>query len=254
MDGDVQNYLNSIIDCEDEAKQLKDALNEALTGVSQDAFYNEFINNLSNMETSFEDMCDNFEDYLRKSIIAALIAANYKDEIDALYQEWVDAASDGNIDKSESERLRKKNEDLTKRMLDDREKWMSDLGFDNTPSSQSSSRGGFETITQDQASALEGRFTGMHETMLAIKEDTSSIAAWNQPIGEKFNIDGIAVPILALNESALRIERMIEENRSIAINSYYELKDINKNTKELYQMNERLGNIEKNTKGFAAKK
>ena len=108
-------------------------------------------------------------------------------------------------------------------------------------------------MARDQASALEGRFTGMHETMLAIKEDTSSIAAWNQPIGEKFNIDGIAVPILALNESALRIERMIEENRSIAINSYYELKDINKNTKELYQMNERLGNIEKNTKGLAPK-
>lgn len=120
-------------------------------------------------------------------------------------------------------------------------------------SSQSTTKGGFETMTQDQAGEMNGRLTGIMETNLRSEGYLKTISEWNQPIGNKIDMSSIAMPLNLINESSSRIEQMIEENKSIAINSYYELKDINKNTKELYQMNERLGNIEKNTKGLAPK-
>lgn len=120
-------------------------------------------------------------------------------------------------------------------------------------SSQSTTKGGFETMTQDQAGEMNGRLTGIMETNLRSEGYLKTISEWNQPIGDRIDLSSIAMPLNLINESSSRIEQMIEENKSIAINSYYELKDINKNTKELYQMNERLGNIEKNTKGLAPK-
>lgn len=116
--------------------------------------------------------------------------------------------------------------------------------FDNG-SSQQASRGGFETMSQDTASALEGRFTAMQMSLITIDENVARIAQWNQPIGDKFNFDSMAMPLGSLSQSSLRIERMIEENKSIAIHSYYELRDINKNTKELYQIREDIASFKK---------
>lgn len=255
IDSRILENLQSIIDCKDEALELKDALNEALTGVSQDAFYNDFINNLSNMETSFEDMCDNFEDSLRKSIIAGLVADQYKDRIGSLYQQWSAAAkSDGEITESEADQLKEEYQKIVKDMWKDREDLANSFGWDTSSStSQSTTKGGFETMTQDQAGEMNGRLTGIMETNLRSEGYLKTISEWNQPIGDRIDLSSIAMPLNLINESSSRIEQMIEENKSIAINSYYELKDINKNTKELYQMNKRLGNIEKNTKGLAPK-
>lgn len=262
IDGRIKENLQSIIDCKDEANELKDALNEALTGVSQDAFYNDFINNLSDMSMSWEDMCDDFEDSLRKSIIAGLVADQYRDRINALYQSWSDAAkSDGRITEDEAKKLKEEYKSIVEQMMKDRESLVDSFGWDTSSgSSQSSSRGGFETITQDQAGSIDGRLTGIHETdiqngitLKSIESNVAKIAQWNQPIGEKFNIDGIAVPILALNESALRVERMIEENRSIAIQMFYKVSDIEKHTKELYEINEGIKSIRKNTDVFNKK-
>jgi len=104
IDSRIRENLESIVDCKDEANELKDALNEAITGVSYDSFYSGFIDQLSNMETSYEDMCDNFEEYLRKSMMAGLVAGQYKDQIRKLYDSWVAAGSDQNYTKEECQR------------------------------------------------------------------------------------------------------------------------------------------------------
>lgn len=262
IDERIRENLQSIIDCKDEAKQLKDALNEALTGVSQDAFYNDFINNLSDMSMSWEDMCDDFEDSLRKSIIAGLVADQYRDRINALYQSWSDAAkSDGRITEDEAKRLREEYQNIVKDMAKDRGDLANSFGWDNTSgSSQSSTRGGYETITQDQAGSIDGRLTGIHETEIqngitlkSIEASAAKIALWNQPISEKFNIDGLITPLNSISQSALRVEQMIEENRNIAIQTYYIVRDIKGDTSYLPEINEGIKSIRKNTDAFNKK-
>lgn len=93
---EITENLDAIIDCNDEAKELANTLQEALTGISFDSFYNGFIDSLSDMDASFEDMCDDFEGYLRKSIIAGLIASQYKGRIENLYKSWTEAAESEN--------------------------------------------------------------------------------------------------------------------------------------------------------------
>ena len=39
LDGDVQEYLQNVIDCNTEIESMKDKLNETMTGVSFDSFY-----------------------------------------------------------------------------------------------------------------------------------------------------------------------------------------------------------------------
>lgn len=169
IDERIRENLQSIIDCKDEAGELRDALNEALTGVSQDAFYNDFINNLSDMSMSWEDMCDNFEDSLRKSILAALLAQKYKPQIDALYESWAEAArldaeaaSDGVITEAEKEAsrnrqeaLRNRNEELAKQMIKDRENMAATFGWDYEDKTSASSKG-IQSLSQDSGNEIIG--------------------------------------------------------------------------------------------------
>lgn len=249
--GETQNYLQNIIDANGQIEEMKEKLKEVATGISFDSFYDNFISTLSDMDKDSQDFADDFGEYLKNAILSNLIANKYRDKIQALYDQWAnysDSNGDGIFDLTteESNKLKEAQQALADQMLAERDSLADAFGWQG--SSQKPSSGGFETMSQDTATALEGRFTGMQMNLVSIDQNVARIAQWNQPVSEKFNFDTIAMPLGALSQSSLRIERMMEENRNIAINSYYELKDINKNTKELYQMNGRLEQIERNTR------
>lgn len=267
----------------DELKNLRDQYDEYLDQLHEyvSSLYEPLVDNMvdsiwdwfdegKNALDSFKDYAkDTFRDIVSdmiKTILLKDVFKDFKDNIANLYEEY----SKGNLTEAQlSEAVSKETNAVMDRyqstlpVLQDTVNGITkgikditgiDLKDNGKSSSQSSSRGGFETITQDQAGEMNGRLTGMQINLKNVDDNVAKIAQWNQPIGEKFNIDGIAVPILALNESALRVERMIEENRSIAIQMFYVVRDIKKDTSHLEEMNERLGNIEKNTKGLVTKK
>ncbi len=103
---------------------------------------------------------------------------------------------------------------------------------------QSSSKGGFETMSQDQAGELNGRFTGLQMSGAAVEEYSNIIAA---NTGELLNE---TIQISMMVENYLN---SFNELRSIQLGSFYELKDINKNTKELYAIREGIDGIKQNT-------
>ena len=150
IDARIRENLDSIVACKDEANELRDALNQAMTGVDFDSFYNGFIDQLSDMDTSFEDMCDNFEDYLRKSIMAGLVASQYQNRINALYEQWSDAArSDSKITKNEADLLKEQYQQIVEDMMRDREEMFKTFRWDTSATSQESSKKGFATTSQD---------------------------------------------------------------------------------------------------------
>ncbi|MCC8146916.1 MAG: tape measure protein [Bacteroidales bacterium] len=182
IDGRIRENLDSIIDCKDEAQELQNVLNQALTGVDQDAFYNDFINNLADMDTSFEDMCENFENYLRKSIIAALVASKYKDRIDKLYKNWADAAESGNeITPEEAAALRAEQEAIARDMINDRTQLAETFGWesseDSSSAQQSAKAGAFTTITQEQGGKLEGLFTSVQNHVSSMDDKMTNMSS-----------------------------------------------------------------------------
>lgn len=80
VNGNIRQYLEQIAEAKDETGEIADMLNEALTGVTRDSFYNDFIDGLADMSMSWEDMCDNFKTQLRKSIWQVWYRANISSE------------------------------------------------------------------------------------------------------------------------------------------------------------------------------
>ena len=232
IDARIRENLDSIVACKDEANELRDALNQAMTGVDFDSFYNGFIDQLSDMDTSFEDMCDNFEDYLRKSIMAGLVASQYQDRINALYEQWSDAArSDSKITKNEADLLKEQYQQIVEDMMRDREEMFKTFGWDTSATSQESSKKGFATASQDSIDELNGRFTALQ---ISGEESKIQLILLNQVTNALLNVNEIGNTML--NDIL---------NQHIITNNY--LDDIVKYTKVLKEMNDNILAVKNNT-------
>lgn len=162
-DEEIKNIENTI---EENAAKAK----EAITGISFDGFYDSFVNTLSDMSSSSEDFADNFEEYLKKSILSALIAEKYKDRIQALYDNFAKANEDGEITQQELEALRAENDALVNNMTKDRDNLAKAYGWTNdSGDSGSKSSGGFQTMSQETGSELNGRFTDIQGKVTEIR-------------------------------------------------------------------------------------
>ena len=238
IDARIRENLDSIVACKDEANELRDALNQAMTGVDFDSFYNGFIDQLSDMDTSFEDMCDNFEDYLRKSIMAGLVASQYQGRINALYEQWSDTArSDSKITKNEADLLKEQYQQIVEDMMHDREEMFKTFGWDTSATSQESSKKGFATASQDSIDELNGRFTALQIAGEEIKNQMiSAVVGINSLIGISSSGNEILNNIL---------------NQHVISNNY--LDDIAKYTKLLNDIKTDISEIRANTKGLSTR-
>lgn len=158
VNGNIRQYLEQIAEAKDETGEIADMLNEALTGVTRDSFYNDFIDGLADMSMSWEDMCDNFETQLRKSILAGLVSSEYQQRIQDLYNQWSEAAkSDGEISEKEAEQLRNEYQQIVQDLMKQRDEMAEAFGWESSSSgsSQSPSSGALTTMSQDSISTFE---------------------------------------------------------------------------------------------------
>lgn len=158
VNGNIRQYLEQIAEAKDETGEIADMLNEALTGVTRDSFYNDFIDGLADMSMSWEDMCDNFETQLRKSILAGLVSSEYQQRIQDLYNKWSEAAkSDGEISEKEAEQLRNEYQQIVQDLMKQRDEMAEAFDWESSSSgsSQSPSSGALTTMSQDSISTFE---------------------------------------------------------------------------------------------------
>lgn len=245
LDDDVRTYLEDIIAANESAEDLKDTLNESLTGISFDSLFDNFLESLYDMESSAEDISDDMADYLRKSLIKSFAVENYKGKMKEWYEKWAEAMKDGEITSEEQKSLDDlKNSIITgatesAKLINDQFEYL------KNDASQSSSRGGFQTMDQDTGEELNGRFT-------ALQMAGEEIKVQNVSQSESLNILTVkADAILSVNTDTKNIA---DEIRTIQVNSYLELQEIRQNTgdtvKQLKAMDEKLKNIENNTKNM----
>ena len=137
-----------------------DRWQEYINGISFDTFRSDFLDTLMDMSASAEDFADDFEQYLQRSILDALLANKYDEKIRALYDKMAQYGEDG-LTQQEIDELRKQREQIVNDALADRDKLAQIYGWDSqsSESSQSGTSRGFSTMSQDTASELNGRFT-----------------------------------------------------------------------------------------------
>lgn len=103
--------------------------------------------------------------------------------------------------------------------------------------SQSSSHGGFETMTQDQAGEMNGRLTGMHETDRNIENNTLQLILLASDRNQMLR--GTSENVLAI--------------RNVIVQSMFYLEEIRDSNNELYEIKEILNAVKKNTSSLTKK-
>lgn len=247
LDGDVQGYLQNIIDCSDEIEDMKTKLQETMTGVSFDSFYDSFVSTLSDMDKSSKDMADDFGEYLKNAILENLVANKYRSKIEALYKDWAaksDSNGDGIFDLTtqESAELKEAQKALAEQIMAERDAMADAFGWDSSSTSQSSTSKVFEAMSQDTGEELNGRFTALQIAGEEVK---------NQNVIQSQSLNLLtakADTILSVNTETRNIA---DDTRDLIAQSYLELVQISENTgaivKPIQQMQRDIAEVKKNT-------
>lgn len=106
--------------------------------------------------------------------------------------------------------------------------------YEKKSSKNSGSSSGYATASQDSIDELSGRSTAIHISTLNIEKRLGELVECS------FRMDG----------NLFTVTIKLTEMRDIALDSYFQLSDINKNTKQLFEMNDKLSKIEKNTQNL----
>ena len=126
-----------------------------------------------------------------------------------------DHAADGLSD-TEIDAIRRMNEEIADKSIEWRQR-MAEAGLIGESSSarqQTATSKGFETMTQDQASELSGRFTAVAESNYRIEGKITELSG----------------SISTMTVSVAGMYNIADETRTILANSYLELQEINENT------------------------
>ena len=205
-------------------EEIDNSLRETLTQISFDSMYDSFIDTLMDMDASAEDFADDFSEYMMRALLSNQIGTMFKDRLQEWYTAFAEAMEDGVLTDDELKQLREDWNGITADAMAERDKLAEATGYDNTSSSasqQQASSKGFETMSQDMAGELSGRFTALNETGLRIE------AQGNAKMQTLADLKG---SVAGLEVQAQGIYNIADETRSILANSYLELQEINENT------------------------
>lgn len=159
INSELVDYIQNIDSYGEQLKEIAEKEQEAITGIGFDAFRDGYIDLISDLESTNEDLADNLEKNLQNAFFRSLIADKYNSQIKALYDNWVKMGENG-LTKDEVEILRNQNKTVIEQMLKDREELMETFGWQaessSTGSSQSPSSGALTTMSQDSISTFEG--------------------------------------------------------------------------------------------------
>lgn len=207
--GDFYDIIMRIVNEQENLESVADTLNERLTFRSFDDVESSFNDMLTDMGKDAKDFSEDMEDNFQNAIIRTFVYSKYQSKLKAFYERWADAMK-GDLNAGELETLRSEYMNIVNDAINERNQIADALGFKKSTTEQNSTSGGFQTMSQDTANELNGRFT-------AIQMDVSSV------------------------------RQMMTELQGISLNNMGYLEDIAKNTFQLYEINDRLGKIEQNT-------
>ena len=235
-DGKIDEWQNQIDGLEGEIDDLGDAAVDAIFGESISTAIENFTSaitdawaNAGNASQKAKDVVKNMlKQMISESIKAMIQSSGALEQIRTKMEEFF---LDGIISASEQAILEGMAEDLANE-IDAKYGWADNLFADDA--SQDSTKKGFQAMSQDSADELNGRFTAM-------QIDTSNI---------KSLCDSIHVNTQHLINGLVAVKEQTDEIKNIALSSLDYLETISRNTHELYEMNERLGKIEQNTRNL----
>lgn len=223
LDGDVQNYLNSIIEGEEKIEDARKKAQEQRTQISFDSMYDNFISTLMDMDASAKDFSEDFSQYLMKAVLTAKVGTLLSDQLEGWYAAFDEAMKDGVLTEDETEKLREWWDEIVKSGLEMRDTIAQATGVENISSQTATSRG-FQVQSQDTGSELNGRFTDIQGKVTDIR---------GYVMTETQSIIGLISSITSIQIAAVRNVQISNELLQYAVKTYLEVAEINTTTQAM---------------------
>lgn len=236
--GRLTEKLNDYIDQAGKLDELSDKLKESLTQISFDSMKDSFISELMDMSKSAQDFADDFAEMMQKALLSYSMEDLINGDLKKLYDDWAKAIKDNNgkLTETDIEAFNKRYDDIVQEGLKRRDDWAKVTGYTgSSSSSQTATSGGWESMGQDTADELNGRFTALQIAGESIAHNMTTTIS---------QMESIVTLGISTNGAVLEIRNMM-----IMTNSY--LEDIVKYSKLTYNdfgtklddMNRRLKDI-----------
>ena len=234
--GRLTEKLNDYIDQAGKLDELTDKMKENLTQITFDSMKESFISDLMDMNKSAQDFADDFTEMMQKALLSYSMEDLINGDLKKLYDDWAALmkAKNGQLTDADIEDFNKRYEDIVSEGMKRRDEWSKVTGFTGT-SSQSATSGGWQSMGQDTADELNGRFTALQIAGENISANMLTTVA---------QMETIVATGISTNGAVVEIRNMM-----IMTNSY--LEDIVKYAKLTYNefgtkiddMNKRLKEI-----------
>lgn len=179
MDGDVRDYMQTIIDTSDNVSKAVEQAKERMTGISFDSFEDSYTQLLQSLDADNRDFADKFEKYLDNAIMKNLVEGKYKDRIQALYDAFAKSNEDGQITVGEAEALRKQSEQLSDDIAASMEQWKEAFGMTAEQGGASTNNTVKANITESQADFIGAQLMGCNASLNAVNTKVSSLITIN---------------------------------------------------------------------------
>ena len=228
LDESTRKYLQAVIDGDSEMQELLKVTQEAVTGLTFDSAKDSLRSLLLDADSTFEDIADKFEDYMRNSIMDLVMDGTMKKRLENWYKDYVSAMSDNNLSKSDIDSLQKEYSSIVEEAIKERDQLLNAAGLSIEKKDVSGVTGELQAqMTEGTGSQLVGLWNMTAMDTREIKEYLK-----NNPIPD------VAKELSTLQNELAAINR---NTRETADNTGY-------NEVGFKNLEEKLDKIERNTK------
>ena len=172
-----EDLVNEYIDRAGKLEELTSSMNEKLTGYSWDGFLDAYKSMLKDLDSTTEDFAEHIQELITNALIESFVNSEaVKTKIKELYTKIAKYASDESeggttLTEGEINDIKAANEDIANTLLAWREAaQQAGLIKSSTPYEQEASSGGWQSMGQETAEELNGRFTALQMSGERISE------------------------------------------------------------------------------------
>lgn len=239
---EMQDYLDKLIECKKATQDFQEDMKEKFTGIKFDDMYSNFMSVLEDMNSGADDFVNSVKDKMRKALIDNTLGKEveaWTKDYTERYQKQVEADG-GKITEEHEREFQQELQEYANDVTNRRNDTLNNVGLGGEASDGSQTKG-FAAASESSIEELSGRALAQTEALYQIRDnqliDTLKYDKINDSLCQMINIER------GRNEY---YDTSIEIQRT----SVSHLAAIEKNTNELYSMNERLAKIEKNTRNI----
>ena len=236
---EIKQYLEQIGDLAEKDKEIMNEWYASLTNMTFDALRDNFKNTLKDMGNDRDAFMDDFEEMMFDTLLDEMMSTSGLNKaLQEWQKQWGEFIASGNdLSKDEVEELRRQYETLIQQGLDLRDKAAQATGYDggSNPYEQNASSGGWQSMGQDTADELNGRFTALQMSGERISANTEVMATAMTALQASFQSVGFDTALMEMR-NLLLLHHSIVCQIDERMGKYYEIWD------------KRFANIEKYAK------